>query len=93
MDVEIPVTDLQSPSPCPTNASDIPTVLFRVFYPAVDDSEQNNIPWLPAPQRHHISAYTRFVGISNVLAELFSYVFFFLPCRTFLIATGVPDTD
>lgn len=74
MDVEIPVTDLQSPSPCPPNAADIPTIQFRVFYPAVDESNQKNIPWLPTPQRPHVSAYTKFIGVGNVLAELLSYV-------------------
>lgn len=72
MDVEIPVSELNSPSPAPENASDIPTVQFRVFYPAVDDSNEKRIPWLPNPQRHHVSAYTRFVGISSALAEVLS---------------------
>lgn len=72
MDVEIPVTDLRSPSPRPFNAGDIPTIQFRVFYPAVDDSDQNHIPWLPTPQRHHVSAYTKFIGIGDMLAEFLS---------------------
>lgn len=74
MDVEIPVTDLESPSAPPADAADIPTVQFRVFYPAVDESDQTNIPWLPTPQRHYVSAYTKFVGVGNMLAELLSYV-------------------
>ncbi|KAG9252271.1 platelet-activating factor acetylhydrolase, isoform II-domain-containing protein [Emericellopsis atlantica] len=73
MDVEIPVSDLPSPSPAPENAADIPTVLFRIFYPAVDESDEKCIPWLPNPQRHHISAYTRFVGVGNTLAEFLSF--------------------
>jgi platelet-activating factor acetylhydrolase len=72
MDFEIPVSDLPSPSPAPANAVDIPTVQFRVFYPAVAGSDEKCITWLPNPQRHHISAYTRFVGIGNTLAELLS---------------------
>ena len=72
MDVEIPATDLEAPSPAPENAADIPTVQFRVFYPAVDESNQKHIPWLPAPQRAHIAAYTKFVGIGSTLAEILS---------------------
>lgn len=72
MDVEIPVADLNAPSPAPDNAADIPTIQFRVFYPAVDESSEKRIPWLPNPQRHHVSAYTRFVGVSHTLAEFLS---------------------
>jgi platelet-activating factor acetylhydrolase len=74
LDVEIPVVDLPSPAPRPDNASDIPTVLFRVFYPAVAESNEKQISWLPAPQRHYVSAYTKFMGVGHTLAELLSYV-------------------
>lgn len=74
IDVEIPVADLPSPAPRPGNASDIPTVLFRVFYPAVAESSEKLISWLPAPQRHYVSAYTKFMGVGHTLAELLSYV-------------------
>lgn len=74
MDVEIPVTDLEAPSPAPANAVDIPTVQFRVFYPAVDESDEKHIPWLPTPQRAHIAAYTKFVGIGSTLAEILSFL-------------------
>lgn len=73
MDVEIPVADLNSPSPAPESAADIPTVQFRVFYPAVSESQEKHIPWLPNPQRHHVSAYTKFIGIGHTLAEFLSY--------------------
>lgn len=72
MDVEIPVTDLDAPSPAPENAANIPTVQFRVFYPAVPESNEKRIPWLPNPQRHHVSAYTKFVGVGHTLAEVLS---------------------
>lgn len=72
VDVEIPVSELSSPSPAPDNAVDIETILFRVFYPAVSDSHQNRISWLPSPQRHHVGAYTRFLGFGNTLSELLS---------------------
>ncbi|KAK5993750.1 Platelet-activating factor acetylhydrolase-like protein [Cladobotryum mycophilum] len=74
MDVEIPVSELSSPCPVPDNAGDIPTVLFRVFYPAVPDSNQKRIPWLPNPQRHHVSAYTQFIGVGHTLAEFLSFL-------------------
>jgi platelet-activating factor acetylhydrolase len=70
MDVEIPVSELPAPSLAPENAADIPTVQFRIYYPAVKDSSEPYIPWLPTPQRHHVSAYTRFVGIGNTLSEV-----------------------
>ncbi|KAL7945280.1 phospholipase A2 [Trichoderma barbatum] len=74
LDVEIPVADLPSPAPRPENASDIPTVLFRVFYPAVAASNEKLISWLPAPQRHYVSAYTKFMGVGHTLAELLSFL-------------------
>lgn len=74
MDVEMPVCDLESPSPAPDNAADIETVQYRIFYPAVPESNEKNISWLPAPQRRHVSAYTQFIGINHTLAEVLSYV-------------------
>lgn len=72
VDVEIPVTDLNSPSPAPENAADIPTVQFRVFYPAVADPKEKPITWLPNPQRQHLSAYTKFLGIGPTLSDILS---------------------
>lgn len=72
VDVEIPVTDLDAPSAAPEGADDIPTVQFRVFYPAVPESDERRITWLPNPQRHHVSAYTRFIGVGSTLAEFLS---------------------
>lgn len=72
VDVEIPVSDLNSPSDVPTNARDIPTVQFRVFYPAQPDAKGKRISWLPAPQRSQISAYTKFLGFGSVASELIS---------------------
>lgn len=74
MDVEVPVTDLESPSPTPENAADLHTIQFRIFYPAAAKSDQKPITWLPAPQRQHVSAYTKFVGVGPKLAEVLSYV-------------------
>lgn len=72
MDVEIPVSELQAPSPAPSNAADIETVQFRIFYPAVPESTEKPISWLPAPQRQHVAAYTQFMGIGSTLAEFLS---------------------
>lgn len=74
VDVEIPVTDLNSPSPAPENAADIPTVQFRVFYPAVADPKEKPITWLPNPQRQHLSAYTKFLGIGPTLSDILSFL-------------------
>lgn len=72
VDVEIPVTELNAPSPAPENAAEISTVLCRVFYPAVQESSQPHITWLPTPQRQQVSAYARFMGIGNAMADFFS---------------------
>lgn len=74
VDVEIPVSELPSPSVAPDNAADIETVQFRIFYPAVEESQQARISWLPAPQRHHVSAYTRFLGFGSAVANLLSFI-------------------
>lgn len=71
IDVELPVAELESPSPPPDDAAD--TVLFRVFYPCEIESKPSKyIYWLPTPQRAHISAYTRFLGAGSTLAEVIS---------------------
>lgn len=72
VDVELPASDLTSPSDVPSSARDIPTVQFRVFYPAQPDSKGKRISWLPSPQRSQISAYTKFLGIGSVAAEIIS---------------------
>jgi platelet-activating factor acetylhydrolase len=74
MDVEIPICDLESPSPAPDNAANIETVQYRIFYPAVPETDDKHISWLPTPQRRHVSAYTQFIGINHTLAEVLSYV-------------------
>ncbi|KAH7318280.1 platelet-activating factor acetylhydrolase, isoform II-domain-containing protein [Stachybotrys elegans] len=74
VDVEIPVADLDSPSPAPAHAEGIHTVQFRVFYPTVSWSNQKPITWLPTPQRHHVSAYTKFIGLGPRLASVLSFL-------------------
>lgn len=72
VDVEIPVSKLEPPSPTPDGAGEIPTVLFRIFYPAVPESRGKRISWLPNPQRLHIAAYAQFLGAGNTLASILS---------------------
>ncbi|KAL1880204.1 hypothetical protein VTK73DRAFT_6032 [Phialemonium thermophilum] len=74
VDVEIPVSELDSPSQAPEAADGISTVQFRVFYPATPDSNGPPVTWLPAPQRLHISAYTQFIGINSMLASVLSFL-------------------
>ncbi|KAK0626393.1 phospholipase A2 [Immersiella caudata] len=74
VDVEIPVSELESPSPAPEGTSGIHTVQFRIFYPAVPESSGKPIPWLPSPQRLHVAAYAQFLGAGSVLASALSFL-------------------
>lgn len=69
VDVEIPTADLESPGPAPPEAADIETIQFRVFYPTLPGAEGQRITWLPAPQRDHLSAYIKFLGIGTFWAQ------------------------
>ncbi|KAF2751395.1 hypothetical protein M011DRAFT_394765 [Sporormia fimetaria CBS 119925] len=73
VDVEIPVRELDSPSPAPS-FSKLPTVAFRVFYPCQPDSEQKQVRWIPSPQREYIGAYARFLGANSAFSQFFSLV-------------------
>lgn len=72
IDVEIPVAELESPSPAPEER--IPTVQYRIFYPCEPDAKGagKSVNWLPNPQQGYVSAYTRFLGAGPVLAEVIS---------------------
>ncbi|KAI1391383.1 phospholipase A2 [Hypoxylon trugodes] len=74
VDVEIPVTELDSPAPAPDNAAGIETVQFRIFYPAQPEAQGKRITWLPAPQREHLSAYIQFLGVGQMLAQAVSFL-------------------
>ncbi|KAL1893066.1 hypothetical protein Cpir12675_004300 [Ceratocystis pirilliformis] len=74
IDIEIPVSELESPVSIPSDASDIHTVLVRVFYPATPESHDRNVDWLPSPQRQSLSAYARFVGLGPAAASIVSYI-------------------
>ena len=71
MDVEIPTSDLDSPS-ADAPPADLPTVAFRIFYPCNQDSNEKAVRWIPSPQREYISAYARFLGANSAFASVFS---------------------
>lgn len=71
IDVELPVSQLESPSPAPDGS--IPTVQYRIFYPCEPEAKTSaNVTWIPAPQRAYVSAYTRFLGAGSILADFVS---------------------
>lgn len=70
IDVEIPVSELESPSPAPD--SSIPTVQYRIFYPCEPEAKGKGVGWIPSPQREYLSAYSRFLGASSTVAEFVS---------------------
>jgi hypothetical protein len=71
LDVEIPTSELKNPSP-ESPPRDIPTVAFRVFYPAKPESNQSGPSWIASPQREYVSAYAKFLGARNALADVFA---------------------
>ncbi|RFU25877.1 hypothetical protein B7463_g10461, partial [Scytalidium lignicola] len=71
IDVEIAVSELESPSPAPDDS--IPTVQYRIFYPCEESAKKKPIYWLPRPQREYVSAYMRFAGANSILAQLISF--------------------
>ncbi|KAL3423294.1 platelet-activating factor acetylhydrolase [Phlyctema vagabunda] len=72
IDVEIPISELDSPSPAPDDT--ISTIQYRVFYPCEPQAKGKSVGWLPSPPRDHIAAYTRFLGAGTTLAEFISYI-------------------
>ncbi|TVY44387.1 putative phospholipase A2 [Lachnellula occidentalis] len=71
LDVELPVSELDSASPAPDNS--VSTVQYRVFYPCDPGFRGKNINFIPSPQREYIAAYTRFLGAGNALSEFISF--------------------
>jgi hypothetical protein len=71
VDIEIPTSELDNPSTQPI-PGDLPTVSFRVFYPAKQESNERSVRWIPSPQREYISAYARFLGANSAFAGVFS---------------------
>ncbi|KAI1340874.1 phospholipase A2 [Xylariaceae sp. FL0016] len=74
IDVEIPISELDSPAPAPDDTSEIETIQFRVFYPCQPDAKGKRISWLPAPQREHLSAYMQFLGVGPLVANAASFL-------------------
>jgi hypothetical protein len=72
IDVEFPVSELESPSPTPEEAEGLSTVQYRIFYPCEPDVTGKGVNWIPAPQRGYVSAYTRFLGAGSMLANFIS---------------------
>jgi len=70
IDVEIPISELESPSPAPDES--ISTVQYRIFYPCEPEVKGKPAAWIPAPQRDYVSAYTRLLGAGSMLAEVIS---------------------
>ncbi|KAI1437506.1 phospholipase A2 [Xylaria sp. CBS 124048] len=74
VDVEIPVSELESPAHAPENAADVDTIQFRIFYPCDSNANGRRITWLPAPQRDYLSAYIKFLGVGPLIAEAASFL-------------------
>jgi len=71
VDVEVPAADLPSPSSKPEGAA--PTVAFRLFYPCeAPPSESRPVRWIPQPQRQHIAAFAKFLGVGSRLSQAFA---------------------
>ncbi|KAF4586001.1 phospholipase A2 [Ophiocordyceps camponoti-floridani] len=97
VDAELPVDSLESPVPTPAKAGDIATVQFRVFYPAVDESAEKRISWLPKPRRQHVSAYTQFVGLGPWLSDFLALLPRHLYCTSIPVHSNArlrqPETN
>lgn len=73
VDLEIPVSDLPSPSAQPDPSID--TLQCRIFYPCERSTKkQKPVRWIPTPQREYLGAYAKFLGAGDAVSELFSYV-------------------
>lgn len=72
VDVEIPTSQLDRPGPSTSPCANVPTVAFRVFYPAAHESSQKGVRWLPQPQREYVSAYARFLGAGSAFSQVFA---------------------
>jgi platelet-activating factor acetylhydrolase len=74
VDVEIPVSELESPDPKPAPCCNVPTVSFRVFYPCsgVEKGKEKGVNWIPSPQREYIQGYAKFLGAGSAFAQVFS---------------------
>ncbi|KAI9837019.1 MAG: hypothetical protein M1819_000668 [Sarea resinae] len=92
IEVEIPVSDLASPSTTPPSPdANITTLQFRVFYPCEKKPPKSTaVYWIPSPQRSYLSAYARFLGASPTLAQLSSYLPNILQYITIPVSNSAP---
>ncbi|KAK5121067.1 hypothetical protein LTR85_005551 [Meristemomyces frigidus] len=75
VDVEIPASELPSPSDTPDGAP--PTIAFRMFFPCVKPGKNEAdrpVRWIPQPQRIHVASVMKYVGIGEKTAGLASYL-------------------
>nr|OQO01763.1 hypothetical protein B0A51_18769 [Rachicladosporium sp. CCFEE 5018] len=73
VDVEIPISDLPSPSLAPEGA--VETVAFRIFYPCErpgSHEKSRPVRWVAKPQKETISAFARFLGAKDRMASAIS---------------------
>ncbi|KAF2791738.1 hypothetical protein K505DRAFT_409054 [Melanomma pulvis-pyrius CBS 109.77] len=93
VDVEIPVSELESPDPKASPCADVSTVAFRVFYPCRVDGGKGKgkgVRWIPNPQREYVGAYARFLGAGSGVAQMFSV----LPQLLYYVSIPVhPNAD
>ncbi|KAK6344929.1 hypothetical protein TWF718_006879 [Orbilia javanica] len=79
IDLELPVSQFVDEGlspPCPSH-SDIPTIQFRVFYPAALKDTATGVQganWVPSPRKEYVAAYCRFAGANEFLANVLSYI-------------------
>ena len=69
IDVEIPISELNSPAPLPANF-DIPTIKARIFYPCESSKRKTkSVYWIPDPQFEYLQAFASFLGASSRLSK------------------------
>ncbi|KAL8806145.1 MAG: hypothetical protein Q9182_001546 [Xanthomendoza sp. 2 TL-2023] len=86
-DVEIPVSELPTPSPTPDPT--LSTVCFRIFYPCETPAKRPKpVYWLPDPQHEYLGAYVRFLGASHRLSGFLRN----LPFLRILSYTTIPTS-
>ncbi|KAK6496666.1 hypothetical protein TWF481_001656 [Arthrobotrys musiformis] len=79
IDLEVPVSQFVDEGltpPCPSH-SGIPTIQFRIFYPAALKGQATGVQganWVPSPRKEYVAAYCRFAGAGEFLANVLSYI-------------------
>src|SRR4051812_33257662 len=83
LEVELPIAPFvasgaASPAPSHTNG-EIPTILFRIFYPAslkgqAKVEEDGTARWIPSPRKEYLAGFAKFLGAGPFLANVLSYI-------------------